>query len=324
MTIQEIRDLFNAQYHLQAQLRKIEPVIIPDKLTASFISQAQQDIQRRLLVVETYTTLSLNTTSDYVYSLPTNFGKHKHAFIGDTLLTERPERYIREQIAIGNTGDWYGIYQSGNTQRLITPHTTGTLTLFYYPDFHYYQPSLSSSQDWGIFNGVAFTGDLMLPDRYDMAVLYFMLSQVLPDYWALYEKEIKSLKGSRISSVDDSLGYELGGVNEATIISATTASSSATVIAATDSPDKKLRVRVSDTGADATVEYSDGWTTDPTTVNNVTSIVITSADNEFTNFIHVDINNEDFSYSMSAGTITITPKPTTGWGDVEIIVEVWN
>lgn len=326
MLISEIRDLFVAQYKIQSQVRDLKQIEIPEKLLGSFISQAQQDIQRRLLVVESSVDIALSTSSN-VHSLPSNFGLHKHAYVGQNLLDEKSARFIREQIAQGNSGYWYAIYQQGNTQQILTPLTSGTLTLFYYPDFRYYQPSVSSSQDWGTFNGTVFSGKLLLPDRYDMAILYYMLSQVIPDYYQLYEKEIRSLRSSRVASFDDGFSYQFGGVENnvpltTTGINATTITSSSVP---TDVADKKIRFRASDTGADATVEYEDGWTTTPTIVNNITTIVVTSADSEFTNFIHVESNNENFSWSQTgATTITITPYPTTGWGDVEIIIEVWN
>lgn len=322
MLISEIRDLFRAEYTIAANVRGIKEIRIDTKLLANFISQAQQDIQRRLLVVESSTDIELATTTN-VHSLPSNFGKHKHAYIGTTLLEEKSSQYLREQIAIGNTGNWYGIYQQGNTQQLITTHTSGTLTLFYYPDFRYYQPSVSSSQDWGTFNGTVFTGKLLLPDRYDMAILYYMLSKVVPDYMGMYEKELRSLRGSRISSGTGGFDYGFGGVEptETPTITATVSTTSPP----TDTADKKIRFRVSDTGGSASVEYEDGWTTTPTVANNVSSIVVSSADSEFTNWIHVESNNEDFSWSQTgATTITITPSPLSGWGDVEIIIEVWN
>jgi len=323
VTINEVRDLFVGTYKLQAQVRGVSQIEIGNKLLASFISQAQQDIQRRLLVVESSTDVTLETTTN-VHSLPTNFGQHKHAYIGTTLLEEKPARFMRELLATGGTGNYFGIYQQGNTQQIITTSTSGTLTLFYYPDFRYYQPSVSSDQDWGNFNGIVFTGKLLLPDRYDMAVLYYMLSQVIPDYDNKYEREIRSLRGSRVSSMDDGFSYEFGGVQGATLIS-TTSISSSTVSIPTDTADKKIRFRVSDNGGSAIVGYEAGWSTTPTIVNNTSTIVITSAGSEFTNFIHVEMNNENFTYGLTGSTtITITADPASGWGDIEIIIEVWD
>ena len=322
MLIKEIRDLFLGQYDIQSQVRGIPKIKIVDKMLASFISQAQQDIQRRLLVVETYTSITLGTTST-VYNLPSNFGQHKHAIVGSETLVEKPSRFIREQIALGSGGNWYAIYQAGNTQQLLTPLTSGTLTLYYYPDFRYYQPSVASSQDWGTFSGIVFTGKLMIPDRYDMAVLYYMLAQVMPDYWNLYEKEIRSLRGSRVSSMDESFGYNLGGVEQENTDQGDISTITTVTIAGSGGADKQVRFRVNDIGGTST-EYATGWTTDPTIVNSISSIVISSADSEFTNYIHV-IPNQAFSWTQTgATTITITPSPSSGWGDAEIIVEVWN
>ena len=325
MSIKELRDLFLAQYEIQSQVRGLTPIKIVDKMIASFISQAQQDIQRRLLVVETSTDITLSTTG-YVYSLPSNFGQHKHAYVSNMVLEEKSEKFIREQIAQGNSGYWYGIYQQGNTQQLITSLTSGTLTLFYYLDTNYYRPSLSASQDWGNFNGIVYSGKLLLPDRYDMAVLYYMLAQVLPDYWNLYEKEIRSLRGSRISSLDEGFSYELGGVNESsssvteTLTTVVTSGSSAPV----DEADKRSRIRVND-GGNYWIEFEEGWTSNPTVVNSVSSIVITSSGSEFANWIHVAINNANFSWTQTGtDTITITPSPSSSWGEAEIIIEVWN
>ena len=321
MTIDEVRNLFVGMYKVQSQVRGVSQIEINNKLLASFLSQAQQDIQRRLLVVESSVDVILTTTTN-VHSLPTNFGQHKHAYIGTTVLEEKPARFIRELLATGGTGNYFGIYQQGNTQQIITPHTSGTLTLFYYPDYRYYQPSVSSNQDWGNFNGIVYTGKLLLPDRYDMAVVYYMLSQVIPDYDTKYEKELRSLRGSRVSSMGDGFSYEFGGVQNVTP-TITTAISTTGV--PTDTADKKIRFRVSDNGGNATVGYQAGWSTTPTIVNNTSTIVISSADSEFTNFIHVEPNNEDFTWFLTGSTtITITADPASGWGDIEIIIEVWD
>ncbi|GJQ44062.1 MAG: hypothetical protein JETCAE03_35600 [Ignavibacteriaceae bacterium] len=323
MLISEIRDLFVAQYKIQSQVRDLKQIEIPEKLLGSFISQAQQDIQRRLLVVESSVDITLSTLSN-VHSLPSNFGLHKHAYVGQNLLDEKSARFIREQIAQGNSGYWYAIYQQGNTQQILTPLTSGTLTLFYYPDFRYYQPSVSASQDWGTFSGTVFSGKLLLPDRYDMAILYYMLSQVIPDYYQLYEKEIRSLRSSRVASFDDGFSYQFGGVeNDVKLLTTGINANSSTSTVPTDTADKRSRIRIADTG-DYTIESETGWDANPTVVNSVSSIVITSSASEFTNWLHVTCN-QAFSWTLTgADTITITPSPASGWGEAEVIIEVWD
>ena len=159
--------------------------------------------------------------------------------------------------------------------------------------------------------------------------LYNMLSQIFPDYLALYEKELKSLRESRQFSDTDTLKYNLGGLEDEVIESgtSTTIVTTTSTISALDEPVKRIRFRADDTGG-YTVEFASGWEVTPTIVNVVTeppSIVVTSANSEFTNYIEVRINNEDFGWTQTGATvITITPDPTAGWGEVEVIINIYE
>jgi hypothetical protein len=327
MTIKELRDLFYAQYSLQSQLRKMQKIEIADKMLSFFISAAQQDIQRRLSVVETSTTITLGTSSN-LYALPQTFGKQKHAYVGGDRLEEKPIIWAEEQAVDGNDGYWYAIKISGHTPYIYCPISSGTLTIIYHPDLSYYQPSVSASQTWGTFDGVVYSGNLILPNRYNMAILYHILSQIFPDYLMMYEKELKSLRESRQFSDTNTLGYSLGGVEEDIRDRGTAIATSEedVIVNALDQPSKRIRFTADDTGS-YTVQYEDGWEVTPTIVNTITdppSIVITSANNEFTNFVHPQITNENFGWSQTgATTITITPDPTSGWGEVEIIIDIY-
>lgn len=328
MTIKELRDLFYAQYSLQSQLRKMQKIEIADKMLSFFISAAQQDIQRRLSVVETSTTITLGTSSN-LYALPQTFGKQKHAYVGGDRLEEKPIVWAEQANLDSSRGFWYAIKIQGHTPYIYCPVQTGTLTIVYYPDLSYYQPSVSASQVWGTFDGVTYSGNLLLPDRYNIAILYYVMSQFFPDYLSLYEKELKSLRESRQFSDSDKLGYNLGGLEEDTLdrgyIEIT--STSTITVNAMDEPIKRLRIKATDTGS-YNIEYSYGWEVAPTVVNIITdppSITISSANNEFTNYLQLRINNLNFGYTQSgANTITITPDPTSGWGEVEIIVEIFD
>lgn len=323
MTITEVRDQFYSKYSLECLKRNVRKITIGDKQLAFMISEAQQDIQRRLSVVETYTTIILSDDSN-TYALPANYGKNNHAYISGILLEEKPVRWIREQVTLGNSGYWYGIYVSGNTQYLMCPITSGTLTLYYHPDLRYYQPSLSTSQNWGSFSGTAFSGKLILPDRYDRAILLFLLSQIFDDYFSMYREELKSLRESREFSSDNAVGYSLGGVDVEDSRSSTS-SVTISVESSVDAPIKRLRFSVSDDGSDAVVSYASGWTTTPTIVNNTSTIVITSADSEFVNDTQIQINNADFTYVLTGNeTITITAVPSSSWGEVEVIIDIYS
>lgn len=328
MLISEIRDIFYAKYSLEIQLRKMQKIEIANKMLSFFISAAQQDIQRRLQVVESSTDITLGTTTN-LYALPQTFGKQKHAYIGGNRLIERPIKEVEQSNLDGSSGYWYAIKMSGHTPYIYCPISSGTLTIVYYPDLNYYQPSVSSTQVWGTFNGSVYSGNLILPDRYNMAILYNMLSQIFPDYLALYEKELKSLRESRQFSDTDTLKYNLGGLEDEVIESgtSTTIVTTTSTISALDEPVKRIRFRADDTGG-YTVEFASGWEVTPTIVNSVTeppSIVVTSANSEFTNYIEVRINNEDFGWTQTGATvITIIPDPTAGWGEVEVIINIYE
>ena len=87
---------------------------------------------------------------------------------------------------------------------------------------------------------------------------------------------------------------------------------------------KRLRFTADDLGTyEVQAEY--GWSTTPTIVNNVSSIVLTSAGHEFTNFTRFSPNNLDFTWSQPGSSqIIIYPDPTSGWGEVEIIIEIFS
>lgn len=330
MTIKEIRDLFYARYSFECMTRKIDKIEIPDKMISFYISAAQQDIQRRLQVVESSVDVTLGTDSN-LYVLPQTFGRAKHAYIGSTPLKEKPITWVEKQSVQGTSGDWFAIKITGHTPYVYCPVTSGTLTIIYYPDLGYYQPSVSATQTWGTFNGVVYSGTLILPDRYNMAILYWMLSQIFSEYYTLYEKEVRSLRESSQESKEETLNYNFGGLDTETIEGVSAGSSilsspggSVTIITSLDAPLKRVRMRVADTGT-ATVEFSNGWESTPTITNNVDSIVISSANNEFTNYIKVDCTNDNFGWVQSgAGTVTFTTDPSSGWGEAEIIIEIYE
>ena len=321
MTIHEIRDIFLLRYKRLSLQQGQKVDHIPDAEISFYMSAAQQDIQRRLAVVETSTEIELSSITP-LYALPATFGKQKHAYIGDTILAEKPIVWAEQKNVREEVGDWYAIKISGHTPYVYCPAESGTLTVVYYPDLGYYQPSVDPSQTWGSFSGVVYSGNLILPDRYNMAILYSMLSNIFPDFLVIYEKELRSLRESRQFSDTDTMGYILGGVSDEAE-SGLSGSTSESSTSALDLPTKRLRLTVDDTGA-YSAEKSIGWTTEPTIANNISSIVITSGDSEFTNYVMVDCTNKDFYWTQAdSATITFYATPTTDWGECQIIVEIY-
>jgi hypothetical protein len=323
MNLQEIRDNFNARYKLETIKRGTAYIDLGDKMIAFFISEAQQDIQRRLAVV--HTSYELTLTGAETYDLPSNFGNDITVTSGTAILTKKPYRWLRENFDVGNSGDYYSIDVAGNTQKILVAGNSGTVIIYYYPDFNYYRPSLSSVQDWGTFSGVAYSGKILLPDRYSNAIILKMLSNIANDYLMLYEKELKSLRESRVGSVEETINYSFAGVDETvSTTSVPVGSSVPTPSSGSSTADKVIRVRVSDAGTYTTPE-EDGWSSTPTIVNNVSSVVITSPSSEFNNYIHVRVNQNTWTWEQTgATTITLYPDSSSGWGEAEIIIEIWD
>jgi hypothetical protein len=322
MLLTEIRDAFLMRYQRISKQLNQKVDVINDAEIAWYISAAQQDIQRRLSVVESSVDITLGTTTN-AYALPATFGKQKHAYIGSNILEEKPIVWAEKQEVSSSDGYWYAIKVTGHVPYVYCPISSGTLTVVYYPDLSYYQPSLGASQVWGSFSGTAYSGNAILPNRYSVAIIYNMLSQIFPDYLSLYEKELKSLRESRQFSVEDTINYNLGGLeDEATYeVSSTTTT---TTISSLDDAVKRIRIRIDDTGA-YTVAFSSGWTTTPTVVNNISTIVVSSADSEFVNWVQPAVNNHDFGWTQTgATTITFDAVPTSGWGEAEIIINVYD
>ncbi len=232
MTLQEVRDNFVARYKLVTQGKDAPIMQLDDKLIADLISEAQQDIQRRLQVVELNKLINLvNGTNSY--SLPTNFGSDKLVLLSDTVsgiskLEASSSNEIYNQIALSDTPTKYAILESGFTQNIIlypTPKdSTQSITVYYYPDTNYFSPSGASSQDWGNFDGNLFSGNLKLPERYYKAIIFYMLAQIIPpiigyrrmlinEYQNKYDEELRSLRGSRVSSMSDTINFNIGGIS---------------------------------------------------------------------------------------------------------------
>ena len=242
MTILEIRDVFLMRYRrISKQLGQVIDHI-GDAELSFYISAAQQDIQRRLSVVESSTDITLDSLSN-LYALPATFGKQKHAYVGNISLEEISIVEAEKRSLTGDNGAWYAIKVTGHFAYVYCPMTSGTLTVVYYPDLNYYQPSLGASQTWGSFNGVVYSGNLMLPDRYDMAIFYNMLSQIFPDHLALYEKELRSLRESRQFSGSDTLKYTMGGLDDSTSIDTTVeAGTVSTYVSSLDEASKEIKI----------------------------------------------------------------------------------
>lgn len=213
MTLSEIRDDIVRRLERECTLRGLPKIKIANKGIAMDISEAQQDIQRRLAVIEDSTTITtVSGTSEY--NLPSNFGSIKSVTIANVPLKQVLASDIYNYPASSSEPIEYSLLISGNTQKIQfypTPNAELSVVVKFNVDSNFYSPSGASSQDWGTFDGSAFSGNLLLPERYTLALEYYVLSLYLPDYVAKYERELNSLRESQVTSVRP-LKYKIAGI----------------------------------------------------------------------------------------------------------------
>ena len=219
MNVQEVRDLFVAEYKIECSKRGIPQIDINDKIIASWISRAQQDLGDRLNLLLTYQDVSLVATSVFTaYPLNSNFGQIERAEIQgqkldivnadeiDTTSTTL-QQGLPAKVAVYNN--------SAGTYYLITdplPSQAYTLRVWYKINTLYYAPSDSAGQNWGTFDGVSFTGDLKIPEKYIEGILLWMKSQWFAEFKNEYEMYIINQK-SMAGRTSAQPGYRLGGVS---------------------------------------------------------------------------------------------------------------
>lgn len=314
MTLGEIRDDYVA--NLQREFFKAGKDMpnLNDKSIAMDMSKAFQDIQRRVNVIQGYNTIT-TSASNNVYNLPNNFGKMKKVMYSDL---ELEEISFNELITKENVTDYpthYAMYPSGNTQQIVlypTPNDAYTVYIYYSLDLGYYSPSGDTNQNWGNFDGAVFSGYPKLPERYNNAVMMYMLGLWFPQWEAKYEKELMSLRESRVSSLP-SRKYSMGGykaskeLKSMTIL--TTSSSTASTGVSSDSiPDKFIHIDYNWSTDTATIIDSSGWTTAPTVATSNNVITVTSSGSEFqTTKNLLSPSNTMTTWSVLAGSLTVTP-----------------
>lgn len=208
MTTGEIRDIFVAEYMFESQKRKTERIDMPDGLIAAWLSEAQQEINLRLKPIKTYQDVAI-TTGVTDYALNANFGKVDVAKLGDAdgVIgdTEISFVSISELKSDENTNKCASIYWDSSNQlyylRLApTPTEAYYIRIFYYADTLFYSPSGVAAQSWGTFDGVTFTGDMKLPDKYLNAVKFYLMSKCFNDYEVKFEKQISLLRANNTNT----------------------------------------------------------------------------------------------------------------------------
>ena len=210
MTISENYNNFLRTYQRECRKRGMKVQRMEIKDIAMDISEAQQDIQRKLNVVIGTYTITLGADNN-LYTLPSNFGNLKFAIMGDIPIDVVSNREILNMGSLSGAPTMCAEYVSGHDKKLLvypTPTDEASLTVYYSVDSLYYSPSGTTSQDWGAFDGDSFTGNLILPDRYNKAINLYVLGLYFDDIEVKYKEEIMSLKGGHSNHAK--LEYRLG------------------------------------------------------------------------------------------------------------------
>lgn len=215
MTLNEIRNAFVLKFNRESRKRKLNYEVPADREIALLISEGEQDVQRRLRIVESSATVTL---TNGVGTLPANFGSIRGVKYSNTFLTPRSITDVRKAQAQESVSEPY-IYaldtQSGSYQLLVYPTDATSVTVYYTVDSLYHQPS-ASTEYWGSatlpFND-GFSGNLILPNRYALAIQLYMLAQYFDEIEIKYERELSSLKHSRPNTLS-SPKYNFGGLED--------------------------------------------------------------------------------------------------------------
>ncbi len=328
MTLNEIRDDYVRSLQREFRKRGQNTPDLIDKSIAMDMSEAFQDVQRRLSVVQGYNTITLEADIN-VYDLPSNFGKMKKVMFSNLELKEVDYNELMGYVDGEGKPTSYTMYVTGNTQQIIVypkPEQAYTLYIYYYLDLGYYSPSADASQNWGNFDGSIFSGYPKLPERYNKAVKCYMLGLEFPDWEERYERELSSLKQSRVFSMP-SKTYSMGGYStpkgqaDMTVLSSSTTAAS-TGVSSDSIPDKFLHITYDWTSDTATIIDSSGWTTAPTVATSSNVITVTSSGSEFsTTKLLLTPSNTMTSWSNTTGAVTVTPPNGT---NVFFKIEQWT
>jgi hypothetical protein len=215
MTLQEIRDIFVAEHKYESQKRGLKYIEVPNKLIVSWIAEAQQDIVQRIKPIKTYQDISI-TVGSTDFELNSNFGTPVLAkfgdadgTIGDTIvdLVDVTDLLTGDNNTETKAAIWWDAANSAYYIKVPTPASAYTIRLWYYSDTLWYSPSGSVAQDFGTFDGTTFTGNIKIPDKFQMAVKFYMLGKAFNDF-TQYRDHIDTLKVNKADTMNREFDYQ--------------------------------------------------------------------------------------------------------------------
>ena len=316
MKLSELIYAFESDYDLECLKRGMQKIDLNPKYKALMVSRIVSDLQKRLGVIEAAISLTSVGTSA-AYDISQSFMTPKVVTYGGIPLEKTSVEWIEKQYATTGQPYKYAIKYGSSTPQLYlypTPNSSGdaiVLTSEY--NYNLYSPSGSSTQDFGTFDGSAFTGNTILPTQYDQALILGMLKQIFRDLENDYDREINLLKVKQYTGLP--FTYEFG--NDTKEYRPLTYSQGVTVINE-DFPSKEVRFTAVD--GVITKSFNKGFSA-ITAVDDGTNITITSADSEFNPGTLV-ILNQSMRYTQT-GENTITIEAGTGYGTLTIRILVW-
>jgi hypothetical protein len=203
LLIQELRDLFIAQYKVESIKQKFQPIDFNDKLIVFWISSAKNDILGRLKITKTFRDLVL-PMGENLLSLPHNFGSVISCECGGLPLTKVSADDIKTT-GTATTGipQKYAIFNNGEELNILfSPDASQetTVRLWYNLSSRLHSPRNDGSMP---------KEDLDLPSEYIQPILYYMLDQSIGgDFKAKYEVEIAKLRQlGAANSSDEKIPY---------------------------------------------------------------------------------------------------------------------
>ena len=201
MTLQEIRDIIVLRYKVEALKRKQETIDLNknEKFFASLIAEGQQEVQRITAVLRSYYEIT-TVAGQREYTLPHLFGRETMVF--DPAYGKLEPQSITDIEAVDTTHNARPVefaVRDGNPSKIIlnpTPDGVYTVKVHYVVSPKFYSPS-ASTPEWGSFDGYNYTGELLLPDEYLIAVWQYVIAQLVDDYYPVYRKTLHSLRQSK-------------------------------------------------------------------------------------------------------------------------------
>lgn len=230
MTLQEVVDSFEVMVKLEFIKRKTTPIAVSKKMEALWLSQGIKDVARKIKEMETYQDITL-VTDTFEYALSADFGSLVMVEIAgaDSLeivsleeLENRTQKGNAQQSssspsyspATGITATAAAVYFKGTTNPQPYIRFDGTPMVnprvWYYKNWYLYSPAGTPTNNFGTFDGFAFTGNFVLTDDYVGAVHEYMMAKIFDDRLLMYDRLVNELKQDRRITVADSLPYHLG------------------------------------------------------------------------------------------------------------------